>query len=524
MSDLEAVRHAHDATITELAGGKLRSLANSSIKQPAVEGILDGFAEVFARMSEAKIVPIDEQSQQIVEDSVPVAPESGEEDVQTETQHQNQEHTDCVAPEWEDLPTDEVVVVSSQMPEQTTFQESGSREDEETESLLTAEPETVLATEAKFEESLAEVENRVVEQEEVRGVVPIENVEEGWSKQRDTTKTVEARTAEVSPVVVLPERDRGAAEKQEMDADLSTLEDQSEQQPLEAVGETRRQRRQRHRAERVPEAKASISSQQGQQHSSSNAKIPISPEMLEAAAIMESSPTDLQERSADRVGNRLLQLASVANSTVSASAAGNARSAANTGAGGRTSAFNPSAAGATKVGDRPVNQSSSNKAENANTLTRVKLIQRVSKAFQHLGPEGGVIRLRLAPAEMGSVRVEMRIQQRKVAARVVAETEAASATLREHLPDLRAKLESFGMQVEQLEIETENLDHDRGSQFSDSRFNDTSDRDDPWQNFSGDRQRDPMKKTSETNSSDVSQDVSSKPVELVPAEGIDVHL
>ena len=375
---------------------------------------------------------------------------------------------------------DEVVVVSSQMPEQTKFQESGSREDEETESLLAAEPETVLSRRPILK-SHWRVENRIVEQEVVRGVVRIENGEEGWSKQRDTTKTVEARTAEVSPVVVLPERDRGAAEKQEMDADLSTLEDQSEQQPLEAVGETRRQRRQRHRAERVPEAKASISSQQ--QHSSSNAKIPISPEMLEAAAIMESSPTDLQERSADRVGNRLLQLASVANSTVSASAAGNARSAANTGAVGRNSAFNPSAAVATKVGDRPVNQSSSNKAENANTLTRVKLIQRVSKAFQHLGPEGGVIRLRLAPAEMGSVRVEMRIQQRKVAARVVAETEAASATLREHLPDLRAKLESFGMQVEQLEIETENLDHDRGSQFSDSRFNDTSDRDDPWQNF-----------------------------------------
>ena len=49
----------------------------------------------------------------------------------------------------------------------------------------------------------------------------------------------------------------------------------------------------------------------------------------------------------------------------------------------------------------------------------------------------------------------MRINQRKVEARVVAETEAASAALREHLPDLRARLESFGMQIEQLEIETE---------------------------------------------------------------------
>ncbi len=108
----------------------------------------------------------------------------------------------------------------------------------------------------------------------------------------------------------------------------------------------------------------------------------------------------------------------------------------------------------------------------ADTVSRVKLIQRVSKAFQHLGPEGGVIRLRLAPAEMGAVRVEMRIHQRKIQARVVAETEAASAALREHLPDLRARLESLGMQVEKLEIETDPNDQQQGSMFdADSQQN-----------------------------------------------------
>jgi flagellar hook-length control protein FliK len=106
-----------------------------------------------------------------------------------------------------------------------------------------------------------------------------------------------------------------------------------------------------------------------------------------------------------------------------------------------------------------------NKGNTAETVSRIKLIQRVSKAFQHLGPEGGTIRLRLAPAEMGSIRVEMRINQRKVQARVVAETEAASAALREHLPDLRARIESFGMQVERLEIETDGRDWHQESQF-----------------------------------------------------------
>ena len=100
-------------------------------------------------------------------------------------------------------------------------------------------------------------------------------------------------------------------------------------------------------------------------------------------------------------------------------------------------------------------------------VSKVKLIQRVSKAFQHLGSEGGVVRLRLAPAELGSIQVEMRINQRKVQARVVAETEAASAALREHLPDLRARLESYGMQIERLEIENGGDRHQQQSHFDD---------------------------------------------------------
>jgi hypothetical protein len=102
-------------------------------------------------------------------------------------------------------------------------------------------------------------------------------------------------------------------------------------------------------------------------------------------------------------------------------------------------------------------------------LARVKLISRVSKAFQHLGREGGLVRLRLAPAELGTVQVEMQVRQNRVRARVVAETEAATAALREHLPDLRARLESLGMQVERLDVETESSERGSYSDGSDSR-------------------------------------------------------
>ena len=101
-------------------------------------------------------------------------------------------------------------------------------------------------------------------------------------------------------------------------------------------------------------------------------------------------------------------------------------------------------------------------------LARVKLISRVSKAFQHLGREGGLVRLRLAPAELGTVQVEMQVRQHQVRARVVAETEAAAAALREHLPDLRARLESLGMQVERLEVETESSEKGSQSDGNDS--------------------------------------------------------
>lgn len=106
-----------------------------------------------------------------------------------------------------------------------------------------------------------------------------------------------------------------------------------------------------------------------------------------------------------------------------------------------------------------------NRSSAADAVSRAKLVQRVSKAFQHLGPDGGSVRLRLAPAELGTVRVEMRIQDKQVQARVIAETDAASAVLREHLPDLRGRLEAQGMQLERIEIQTEETQQERSGSF-----------------------------------------------------------
>ncbi|MDG2221656.1 MAG: flagellar hook-length control protein FliK [Rubripirellula sp.] len=160
----------------------------------------------------------------------------------------------------------------------------------------------------------------------------------------------------------------------------------------------------------------------------------------------------------------------------------------------------------------------STKANTAETVSRVKLIQRVSKAFQHLGPDGGTVRLRLAPAELGSVRVEMRIQQRKIQARVVAETEAASTALREHLPELRQRLESQGLQIERLEVEIDSGDRE-ASDFQNHQDNERQQS--RWQSPTTPRKPAPR---TEPSMAKGPAEVSHSSVSPMSTDGVDLHL
>lgn len=160
-------------------------------------------------------------------------------------------------------------------------------------------------------------------------------------------------------------------------------------------------------------------------------------------------------------------------------------------------------------------------ANKTDTLTRIKLVQRVSRAFQHLGPEGGVVRLRLAPAELGTVRVEMQIQQKKVNARVVAETDAAASALREHLPELRARLEAHGMQIESLEVETQSGDEDSSGLDHRSQNDPSSDRHAHGQRQS--RSDRASRREAIVQDRAVPAPVSRQSVSLAPAGGVDIR-
>lgn len=94
-------------------------------------------------------------------------------------------------------------------------------------------------------------------------------------------------------------------------------------------------------------------------------------------------------------------------------------------------------------------------ADTTAAVQRAKLAQRVSRGFQHLSSGGGQIRMRLSPDHLGSVQLQMSIHGGKLNGRMVTQSEEATQMLRDQLPGLRATLESQGIRIERIEIQTD---------------------------------------------------------------------
>jgi flagellar hook-length control protein FliK len=94
---------------------------------------------------------------------------------------------------------------------------------------------------------------------------------------------------------------------------------------------------------------------------------------------------------------------------------------------------------------------------------RVRLVQRVARAFQRIGPGGGQVHMMLHPAELGSVRLAMSINGSHVQALLTAESPAAENVLREHLPELRQRLADSGLVVDRMEVQSEQRESSRDS-------------------------------------------------------------
>lgn len=83
-------------------------------------------------------------------------------------------------------------------------------------------------------------------------------------------------------------------------------------------------------------------------------------------------------------------------------------------------------------------------------------IARIGRGIQTaLQQNGGTVTLRLTPPELGVVRIQMELQQGVVSANLITESQSVSTLLNHQLSQLHHALESRGLVVEQLQVQTQ---------------------------------------------------------------------
>jgi flagellar hook-length control protein FliK len=87
------------------------------------------------------------------------------------------------------------------------------------------------------------------------------------------------------------------------------------------------------------------------------------------------------------------------------------------------------------------------------SIDRVRFVQRVTRAFQAAGDQGGVVRLRLSPPDLGSLQVQISVKHGELSAHIQAETSAAQQVLLDNLPDLRDRLAQQDIRIERFDVD-----------------------------------------------------------------------
>jgi flagellar hook-length control protein FliK len=82
-----------------------------------------------------------------------------------------------------------------------------------------------------------------------------------------------------------------------------------------------------------------------------------------------------------------------------------------------------------------------------------RFLNRVAKAFLSAQQRDGEVRLRLSPPELGSLRLQVSVQDGVMVARMETETEAARTSLTNNLPELRERLAEQGIRIERFDID-----------------------------------------------------------------------
>lgn len=93
-------------------------------------------------------------------------------------------------------------------------------------------------------------------------------------------------------------------------------------------------------------------------------------------------------------------------------------------------------------------------------VDRVRFVQRVARAFQAADQDGGQIRLRLSPPDLGALKLDITLNKGSLTAHVETETSTARTMLLDSLPQLRDRLAEHNIKIDQFNINLMNRSPD----------------------------------------------------------------
>jgi flagellar hook-length control protein FliK len=86
-------------------------------------------------------------------------------------------------------------------------------------------------------------------------------------------------------------------------------------------------------------------------------------------------------------------------------------------------------------------------------IDTTRLLTRVARAVTTAQERDGEVRLRLSPPELGSLRLDVRVQDGVLVAHVQTETDAARTAILDNLPALRDRLADQGVRIERFDVD-----------------------------------------------------------------------
>lgn len=450
-------------------------------------GLGDPFAEIFAAIATA-----DTPSSQPVEPVEPVSSDDTQVDDRKESEDTSNdeaaqaEHTQAVVAVNDELPLDGVEEADVEESEAVALVESETID----EALGDADSdgETVEQVELTQEDDQSESETPVVVAESENGeqetvVDPELIVGATQDRERRQSDSPTEEVAELETQVVEADELAQATAKtpkdeqaDESDSDVELSSSDNGDKPTESKVERRRYTNGSEQGAANQDSESNGSSSDAQQDASGEkARQAVAADRARAKGDSRSGGIDISGMTTTStampadVGAAASAAVRAVGQTSASAVTGKAASGGITATNSVSSAGNFSADGAgsesgpgvdsTSRPGREANSSASAKGSagvdtNA-AVQRAKLVQRVSRGFQHLGSGGGQIRMKLAPEQLGSVQLQMNVQNGQLSGRMVTQSDAATQMLREQLPDLRAALENQGIKLQRIDIETD---------------------------------------------------------------------